>query len=238
MKEWRFWLAEQRGTLLAFGIFVVMFAIYLFNHPAIANRGFNVDTVSNVVQTAANKGVLLAFVAMAQALVVITAGIDLSVGMTFTLTNCLASWIVVGSPLQTGLGVLGVLAVGAACGALNGVIVIYRPAAADRDDHRHRRDLLRHRAGCSAPSPAAASTATSPTCSPARCSTSSRRASWCWPWSCSSSGCRSAARSPAAPPMPSARRRSPPTCRACRSSGRSSSPTRCRACSLRWAACS
>jgi ribose transport system permease protein len=125
VKEWRFWLAEQRGTLLAFGIFVVMFTIYLVNHPAIANNGFTNTAVSNVVQTAANKGVLLAFVAMAQALVVITAGIDLSVGMVFTLTNCLASWIVVGSPWQTALGVIGVLAVGALCGAINGFIVIF-----------------------------------------------------------------------------------------------------------------
>ena len=125
MKDWRFWLAEQRGTLMALGIFVVMFAIYLFNHPAIANQGFTQTAVANVVQTAANKGVLLAFVAMAQGLVVITAGIDLSVGMTFTLTNCLASWIVVGTPLETALGVVGVLVVGALCGALNGVIVIF-----------------------------------------------------------------------------------------------------------------
>ena len=116
MKDWRYWLAEQRGTVLALAIFVVMFVIYVSNHPA----GFN----ANVVQTAANKGVLLAFVAMAQTLVVITAGIDLSVGMTFTLTNCLASWIVVGAPLETALGVVGVLGAGAACGAINGVIVI------------------------------------------------------------------------------------------------------------------
>ena len=101
---------------MALAIFVVMFVIYVSNHPA----GFN----ANVVQTAANKGVLLAFVAMAQTLVVITAGIDLSVGMTFTLTNCLASWIVVGAPLETALGVVGVLGAGAACGAINGVIVI------------------------------------------------------------------------------------------------------------------
>jgi ribose transport system permease protein len=125
MKDWRFWLAEQRGTLLAFGIFVVMFAIYIVNHPAIASNGFTQTAVSNVVQTAANKGVLLAFVAMAQTLVVITAGIDLSVGMVFTLTNCLASWIVVGSPFETALGVVGVLAVGALCGAINGAIVIF-----------------------------------------------------------------------------------------------------------------
>lgn len=117
MKDWRYWLAEQRGTLLALGIFIVMFVIYTSNHPA----GFT----ANVVQTAANKGVLLAFVAMAQTLVVITAGIDLSVGMIFLLTNCLASWLVVGTPTQTALGVVAVLAVGLLCGAINGAIVIY-----------------------------------------------------------------------------------------------------------------
>jgi ribose transport system permease protein len=94
-----------------------MFVIYATNHPA----GFSV----NMVQTAANKAVLLAFVAMAQALVVITAGIDLSVGMMLTLTNCLASWIVVGSAAETALGVVGVLATGLACGAINGAVVIF-----------------------------------------------------------------------------------------------------------------
>ena len=117
MKDWRFWFAEQRGTFMAIGIFLVMFVIYSSNHPA----GFS----ANVVQTASNKGVLLAFVAMAQALVVITAGIDLSVGMIFTLTNCLASWLVSGTPLQVAFGVIIVLLTGAACGALNGAIIIY-----------------------------------------------------------------------------------------------------------------
>lgn len=117
MSEWRYWFAEQKGTLLALGIFLLMFVIYTANHPA----GFT----ANVVQTASNKGVLLAFVAMAQTLVVLTAGIDLSVGMIFLLTNCLASWIVVGSPVETTLGVIAVLLVGALCGALNGAIVIY-----------------------------------------------------------------------------------------------------------------
>lgn len=117
MREWRYWLAEQRGTVMAIAIFVVMFLVYGLNHPA----GFS----ANVVQTAANKGVLLAFVAMAQSLVVITAGIDLSVGMIFTLTNCLASAIVVGSPLEVAAGMVATLAVGLACGAVNGLIVIY-----------------------------------------------------------------------------------------------------------------
>jgi ribose transport system permease protein len=117
MKDWRFWVAEQRGTIVAIVIFLVMFAIYTTNHPA----GFN----ANMVQTASNKGVLLAFIAMAQALVVITSGIDLSVGMIFTLTNCLASWLVTGSPLQVAMGVIVVLLTGALCGAINGLIVIY-----------------------------------------------------------------------------------------------------------------
>jgi ribose transport system permease protein len=114
--DWSYRLREHRGTLLAFAAFVLMFALYASNHPA----GLN----ANVAQTAANKGVLLAIVAMAQTLVVLTSGIDLSVGMVLVLANCLASRLVVGSPLEVGLGVLGVLGAGLACGALNGLIVI------------------------------------------------------------------------------------------------------------------
>ncbi len=117
MSDWRYLLAQNRGTLLAIAFFVVMFAIYTSNHPA----GFT----ANVVQTAANKGVLLALVAMAQSFVVITAGIDLSVGAVMVLTNCLASWIVVGTATSATLGILGVLLTGLGCGAINGLIVIY-----------------------------------------------------------------------------------------------------------------
>jgi len=115
--DWRYRLREHKGTLLAFAAFVVMFTIYATNHPV----GLN----ANVATTAANKGVLLAIVAMAQTLVVLTSGIDLSVGMVMVLANCLASGIVVGTPLMTAAGVLGVLFVGCACGAINGLIVIY-----------------------------------------------------------------------------------------------------------------
>lgn len=117
MSDWRYYIGEHRGTLLAVSLFVLMFALYIGNHPV----GLN----ANVVLTASNKGVVLALVAMAQTMVVLTAGIDLSVGMIFVLANCLASWIVVGSPVMTALGVCGVLLVGALCGAINGIIVIY-----------------------------------------------------------------------------------------------------------------
>ncbi len=115
--EWRYRYVQQKGTLFAALLFILMFIIYVSNHPA----GFT----PNVVQTAANKATLLAFVAMAQCFVVITAGIDLSVGMILILCNCLASWLVVGTPLQTGLGVVVVLLTGLACGLLNGLVIIF-----------------------------------------------------------------------------------------------------------------
>ncbi len=117
MTEWRYWLAENKNTLMAVLLFVLMFTIYASNHPA----GFT----ANVVQTAANKATLLAFVAMAQSLVIITAGIDLSVGMILVLANCLASWIVVGTALETTFGIIAVMLSGALCGAVNGLIVIF-----------------------------------------------------------------------------------------------------------------
>jgi ribose transport system permease protein len=117
MSEWRYWLAENKGAISASAIFALMFLVYASNHPA----GFT----ANVVQTAANKATLLAFVAMAQSLVIITAGIDLSVGMILVLANCLASWLVVGTAMETAFGILVVLGSGTLCGALNGLIVIF-----------------------------------------------------------------------------------------------------------------
>jgi ribose transport system permease protein len=45
--------------------------------------------------------------------------------MVFVLANCLASNLVFGTPFETTLGVVIVLLVGMACGALNGIIVVY-----------------------------------------------------------------------------------------------------------------
>ncbi len=115
-QEWVYRLSPHRGLFIAIALFVVMFWLFVSHHPA----GFS----SNIINTASNKGALLAFVAMAQTIPVLTAGIDLSVGMVFVLSNCLASNLVAGSPLATALGVLAVLASGLACGALNGAIVV------------------------------------------------------------------------------------------------------------------
>jgi ribose transport system permease protein len=98
-------------------MFVVIFAVYIAKHQT----GWAVP----VLTTAANKGVLLAIVAMAQTLPVLTSGIDLSVGMVFVLANCLASHVVVGTPLQAAAGCVAVLATGALCGFVNGAIIVW-----------------------------------------------------------------------------------------------------------------
>jgi ribose transport system permease protein len=117
VREVRLWLGQNYGPVLAIAVFVLMFAIYIGNHSA----GLTVP----VLTTAANKGVLLALVAMAQTLPILTGGLDLSVGMVFILANCIASNVVVGSPLQAALGVVLVLAIGALAGFVNGCIVVY-----------------------------------------------------------------------------------------------------------------
>jgi ribose transport system permease protein len=128
VRELRLLLAQNYGPLLALAVFVLMFAIYVGNHAA----GLTVP----VVTTAANKGVLLALVAMAQTLPILTGGLDLSVGMVFVLANCVASAIVVGSPLQAAFGIMVVLGIGALAGLINGCIVVY--GACNRSSRRSR----------------------------------------------------------------------------------------------------
>ena len=113
----RHFFTEHKATLAALLTAIVFFVIYISKHP--------VGLTADVAATAANKGVLLAFVAMAQTLPVLTSGLDLSVGTIFVLANCLASVLVVGSPLETAAGVVLVLLAGTACGLLNGLIVVY-----------------------------------------------------------------------------------------------------------------
>jgi ribose transport system permease protein len=110
-------ISQSQGLLISVAVFVLMFSLYIANHPA----GLTVP----VVTTAANKAVLLALVAMAQTLPVLTGGLDLSVGMVFVMTNCLASTIVTGEPWQVALGIVAVLLLGALAGLVNGLIVVY-----------------------------------------------------------------------------------------------------------------
>ena len=117
MSDWRYHISHNLGTLTAVGLFALMFTIYISNHEA--------GLTPAVATTAANKAVLLALVAMAQTIPVLTRGLDLSVGSVFVLANCLASAIVVGTIGQGLLGCVAVLLLGVVCGFINGAIVVW-----------------------------------------------------------------------------------------------------------------
>lgn len=112
----RFLLRHNQAPLLAAATFAAMFGLYLAMQPQGVTAGLLV--------TASNKGVLLALIAIAQTLPVLTGGIDLSVGTIVVLANCLASDLVSGTPGQVALGVAGVLACGLAAGCVNALAVV------------------------------------------------------------------------------------------------------------------
>jgi ribose transport system permease protein len=113
---WVYRLAPVRAPLVALVFWLAMFGLFLAKHPAGYSGG--------VINTAANKAALLALVAMAQTIPVLTGGLDLSVGMVFVLSNCVASHVLAGTAAETALGVLLVLGTGLACGVANGMLVV------------------------------------------------------------------------------------------------------------------
>lgn len=78
-----------------------------------------------VLTSTFNQGMTLVFAGMAQTSVVITGGIDLSVGPIISLANCLASAIFVDNAVGVVGAVIFILFVGALCGLVNGLIVVY-----------------------------------------------------------------------------------------------------------------
>ncbi|MDP1700322.1 MAG: ABC transporter permease [Aestuariivirga sp.] len=116
-EAWGHWFTAQRGLLISLVIFAIMFGFYAWK--------LEVGLSASMVNTAANKGALLALVAMAQTIPVLTGGLDLSVGMVFVLTNCLAASVVNGDPRMTALGIIVVLITGLVCGIINGIIIVY-----------------------------------------------------------------------------------------------------------------
>lgn len=111
------WLRQNRGFAGAIVLLSVLYLVYNMLHP----RGFS----SAVAIQNANEAAAIVFVAMAQTVPVLLGGLDLSVGAVMTLTNCLASVLVNGSPGQIVLGMMLTLLSGTAFGLMNGMIVVY-----------------------------------------------------------------------------------------------------------------
>ena len=109
---------RRNGNLaIALSALVVLFAAFIAIHP----RGLS----TYVLTIWFNQGTLLGLAAIAQFFVVLVRGVDLSVGPIVALTNVAASYLLVGSPGAIALGACAVVALGVACGLLNGIAVVY-----------------------------------------------------------------------------------------------------------------
>ncbi len=112
-------LVQNVGLVLVIGLLVACIVGYCALFVIAQHRfpgGFELtSTLDNTMP--------LAFAALAQTLVVLTRGIDLSVGGVIDLTNAVAAQTLMGGPVSTALWTAAILLIGAACGLLNGVLV-------------------------------------------------------------------------------------------------------------------
>ncbi len=103
--------------LLAYGVLVGLIIIYRI----LFERVFTLPVLTNTM----NQGMALAITSMAQTLVILTSGIDLSIGSIVTLSNVIAATQMQAGVAPTILVCIVTLIVGALAGAFNGVLVAY-----------------------------------------------------------------------------------------------------------------
>ena len=94
------------------------------------------------------RSVALGIVAVGQSLVIIGAGIDLSVAYTISITAVMSSYIMQGKTENVPLAILGVFAIGALIGLVNGLhrhkIACQSLYCHTRNESDHQRDYQRH----------------------------------------------------------------------------------------------
>lgn len=108
-------LRRYRSALLALIGVPLIILVYWTQQPLILS--------SFGARILANQGTTLALAAMAQMIVVLTRGVDLSVGAIVGLANAIAATYMGDTPASAVLTIVAVLGIGAAAGALNGVVV-------------------------------------------------------------------------------------------------------------------
>lgn len=106
------------GTgLVAAILLVCAYGIYAHQHPS----GFATATITTNV----NQGAALAFAAIGQSIVLLSGGIDLSIGSILILVRAVASHVLDGSPVMVAFGLILCMGTGFLAGIINGLIVVY-----------------------------------------------------------------------------------------------------------------
>jgi ribose transport system permease protein len=112
----RSFLSRHAPVLLAYLAFLILMSLYISLLPRFsAGQGISI----------ANQGMTLAVAALGQTIVILTGGVDLSVGAVIALTNSIAATLMTDNPGQTALVIVLVLGIGTLCGLINGVAVAY-----------------------------------------------------------------------------------------------------------------
>ncbi|GES42809.1 ABC transporter permease [Rhizobium dioscoreae] len=106
------------STPAAVPLIVLVLAIVIFG-IAIGGRFFSAYTLTLILQQIAIVGILGA----AQTLVILTAGIDLSIGVIMVISSVVMGNVAVTYGLPTPVAIVAGLAVGGICGLLNGFLV-------------------------------------------------------------------------------------------------------------------
>ena len=107
--------AGARQKLLAFGSLVGLLIFFSFANPTF----MQVDNIVGILQSTAVNGVL----AVAVTFVIITGGIDLSVGTLMTFCAVMAGVLLTNMHLPMWVGVIGAIAFGALSGFTSGVLI-------------------------------------------------------------------------------------------------------------------
>ncbi len=108
-----------RRNAWTFGLAVLLLALFIVTRLIKPNYG------APELQSLAIGALPIAFAAVGQAIVVISGGIDLSVGSILALTNVIAAVLMTGASEEFGVvAVILVLLIGLAIGAINGLLVV------------------------------------------------------------------------------------------------------------------
>ncbi len=107
--------ADSMQKMLAFTSLAMLMIFFSFGSP----NFFQTDNLVAIMLSTAVNGVL----AIAVTFVIITAGIDLSLGFVMTFSAVMAGIFITNLGLPIWIGVLGALATGTLCGALSGVMI-------------------------------------------------------------------------------------------------------------------
>lgn len=108
--------SQAKQKLLAFASLIALIVIFSVLKP---DAFFTSDNIIGILQSTTVIGVL----AIASTFIIITSGIDLSVGVLMTFCAVLAGVLMVNLGLPLWMGVPGAIAVGALCGMVSGLAI-------------------------------------------------------------------------------------------------------------------